>query len=88
MTKKPEHTIILIREVWYKSLVSDLGTFVAVVGIIGTGWFLDSNAMQWCGFAMLLVSLLAVASAKKNHYTLEGAKAKLAEIERGDTTTH
>jgi hypothetical protein len=83
MTKKPETQIIVIREVWYKSLLSDAGTFLTVVGVIGVGWFLGSSAMQWCGFAMLVTSLFALHAYRKTVFTVEQARKRLDEIEAG-----
>jgi hypothetical protein len=55
---KDDRCVILLRESLLESVLSDLATLATVVGIIGIGRYLDSAAMQWCGFLMLCVIAL------------------------------
>lgn len=59
--------VIVIAETLGKSIARDAVTFVMIVGVIGTGRYLDSPAMQWIGFLMLILSAFARAmSISKN----------------------
>jgi DNA-directed RNA polymerase subunit M/transcription elongation factor TFIIS len=45
--------VFYIQESLGQSLARDLGTFSAVGGVIGLGWWLQSPAMQWFGFVLI-----------------------------------
>lgn len=78
MTDAP--TVIVIHESAAKSLFRDAGTFCLVVGIIGVGVLLNSPAMQWCGFLMLVVIAFARALLHKSaRHTPQDAADFLAE---------
>jgi len=51
--------IILIHETMWQSVISDTYTFASIIAVIGTGWWLGSSAMQWAGFVILSLGLLA-----------------------------
>ena len=66
-----------LRAVWSAS------TMVAVIGI---GVAVDSAAMQWAGFLVLMLTALAVGivkAAKNDGLTIDQARARLDEIEGG-----
>lgn len=85
--KKPEPEIILIRETetLWKSILSDAVSFAAVVGIIGIGALLQSGAMQWAGFIMLVLAVTGRIIGKTKRLTIAEARARLDEIERGQS---
>lgn len=76
MTRKTE--IILLRESWRDSLISDAATLTTIFAPIGLGVWLESAAMQWAGFLMFLVSVVGRASAK----TRDGRMSVDEAIER------
>ena len=54
------------------------------VGVIGIGIFAESPAMQWSGFVVLVILVIAVAfqSAKKDEgLTINQARKRLDELE-------
>ncbi len=55
--------IIFLRQSVTESILSDIATFVMVVGVIGIGRYLDSSAMQWVGFLLVTVVLIGKAVA-------------------------
>lgn len=59
------------------------------VGVIGVGIWAESPAMQWIGFAFLLlfIVVLAVAWGERNtRLTIDEARQRLDEIERNERT--
>lgn len=78
--------IIIIRETWRESLLSDAGTFCLFVGLIGIGWLLDSSAMQWVGAFVGFVTILTTAKKLGQRMTVAEARRKLDEIEQSATT--
>lgn len=84
MEKKTE--IIIIRENWVQSIVSDLFTLVMIVSVTGIGVYLNSNAMQWIGFLILLIVAVnrALSRYGDGRMSIEQARRRLDEIERGD----
>lgn len=70
-----QSNIIVVHESPMQSVIKDTYTFAAVVGIIGVGWLLGSDAMQWIGFVILSVIALARAGSisKKFRYTPQEA---------------
>jgi hypothetical protein len=79
---KEQPKILIIHESVKHSLARDAGTFALVVGVIGTGVFLQSSAMQWAGFIMLALAALALASNGDKRMTVTQARAYLDEIEK------
>jgi uncharacterized membrane protein YadS len=78
--KSPE--IIIIRETWWESLLSDASTFCLFMSLIGIGLLLDSSAMQWVG-AIVGFMIIATRAAKMGlRMTVAEARQKLDEIER------
>ena len=75
-------TIILIDDRWLPSLVRDAGTFLLAVALIGIGKYLNSNAMEWLGFVMFFMAILAQAGSgmNKSKYTLDEARKKIDEL--------
>lgn len=53
--------IILLHETIGESLARNAGTFALIAAVIGTGWLLGSEAMQWLGFVMLVFAGMARA---------------------------
>ncbi|MBL4795829.1 MAG: hypothetical protein JKY50_00290 [Oleispira sp.] len=71
--------IILIKETTVKSVLTDIFTYFMVVTVIGTGVYLESNAMQWVGFTMLVLGLLGHSHNKG--VSVEEAKKQLEEMD-------
>ncbi len=69
MTKEKEviHVVRVIpdTETVLKSLTKDLGTYLLIVLVIGTGVYLQSSAMQWVGFLLLIAVALSKTTVKK-----------------------
>lgn len=76
-----ERTVIILREKALDSLVSDFGTFVMFVALIGIGWALDSAAMQWVGAICGFITIVAQSANKDKKMTIADARKKLDEIE-------
>lgn len=72
--------IIILRESAAESWLSDIGTALAIVAVIGTGWWLGSEAMQWAGFLMLVVGVLAFRSGRRDRLTPQEAADRLARV--------
>lgn len=62
-----EKSVLMIHERWSESLIKDAGSFATVTGIIGLGWWLGSDAMQWVGFIMVCLVALARLGSMKAH---------------------
>lgn len=62
--KSPE--VILIRESWADSLISDFTSFALALVLIGIGVWLQSSAMQWLGFVLFAICLCTRATGKMN----------------------
>lgn len=78
-----ERKVVLIRESLFQSVMSDIGTFCMVCGIIGLGVFLESPAMQWVGFVFALLVTLSAAYRKQNKsvaYGYDDAIKKINEL--------
>lgn len=74
---------IIIRETVAKSLAIDAGTFALFAGLIGLGVWLDSTAMQWAGFFVATVTAISLSARPRTHFTIDGARKRLDEIEAG-----
>lgn len=68
-----EIKFVIMHETWIKGLVRDVVTFVMIVSVIGTGWWLGSAAMQWTGFVMLCFIAITVATGRRNRLTPQEA---------------
>ena len=77
MTEK----VLVIKETWADSILSDAGTFVMFLAMIGLGVWLQSDAMQWVGAVVFFLSVVGQASARKTYMTIKQARAKLDEWE-------
>lgn len=61
-------TILVLHETVIQSWVRDASAYTLTLTVIGTGWALDSTAMQWMGFLLLIVvavKLAGVAASKR-----------------------
>ena len=66
MTDKTNKTkLVLIYETPLQSWISDAGSFLTAVSLIGVGVWLDSSAMQWTGAALFFLTLTARGSGHK-----------------------
>lgn len=83
-TKKPE--VILIRESAVQSWLKDAGTYAMFVGLTGTGWLLDSAAMQWAGLIVAFLAVLYQSGGEERRctMTIDQARKRLDEIECGE----
>ena len=75
--------VIIIRETWAQSLISDLGTLAMFCAMLGLGVWLDSAAMQWVGGVLFLFAVISFATAKSNgnRCTIAEARTRLDEME-------
>ena len=75
--------IIIIHESLWESLLSDLGTFVAVTGIGVVGWFLNSSALTWVALLMFFVMAVFRTTTKKTgRLSVEQARDRLDQLEQ------
>lgn len=82
MTDKPVRPkVILIREEPLKSWLRDASTFALFVCLIGVGWLMGSDAMQWVGAGVAFTTLFAQFSGRKKEWTFTIAEAR-AELDR------
>lgn len=56
---EPEKVYVVVRETVTQSWLRDAGTFATFAALIGLGVFLDSTAMQWAGFLIAVVTVVA-----------------------------
>lgn len=76
-----ELKIIVVRETVWESIMSDAITFAMVVGIIGVGVYLNSAAMQWAGFLMLVLAALLRAGGRRDVMTRSEAIEFLTKMD-------
>jgi hypothetical protein len=88
MTEKTKPTVIIIHETVATSVTNDLVSFGTLSASIYVGHLLDSGAMQWIAGILWLLWVLSRAGRfigdKRNHLTIEQARARLDAIERGE----
>lgn len=68
-------------------MLSLLFNLISPLVLIGIGVFADSAAMQWAGFVvwtLVIVGVVTSASKKNNALTIEQARKRLDELERGE----
>lgn len=71
--------IIILQTTVQQSWRRDAVTFMLIFAVIGAGWLLGSQAMQWCGLAILAAIFLLRrcneyrASRRKNYLTPQQA---------------
>lgn len=70
-----EVRIIVIHKTVQQSWLRDASTLALIVTVIGTGWALGSEAMQWCGFVLL--ALNCIARARSDRLTPQQAAERL-----------
>lgn len=58
--------IVIHEENFWLSVVRDTYTFLIAFALIGAGVLLDSAAMQWMGFVLTALFLIAKASGLKS----------------------
>lgn len=80
MTDKP--TVIIIRETWKESIVSDTYSYLMAIAMMVPGYFLNIDALQWLGAILFMITLLAMGSNTKHKMTVTEARSRLDEIEK------
>lgn len=80
-----DRQIMIIKESARESWLRDTSSVVSFVALIGIGIVLDSSAMQWVGAILGFIVILDRANRlfKNNRFTIEEARKRLDEIERG-----
>lgn len=86
MSENTEYIIITDDRLW-RSALRDVVTLASVVGIIGIGWFLDSSAMQWAGFVVAALMLIALAGASRKRRKTPQEAAKYLRDKFGVTAS-
>jgi hypothetical protein len=74
-------TIIILRETVVGSWLRDAGSFAVAAGLIGVGVWVGSGAMQWSGFLLSAIYILARTSKAAKHLTIPQARALLDTLE-------
>ncbi|MGR9056045.1 hypothetical protein ACU8NH_09065 [Rhizobium leguminosarum] len=80
MTTRTKTEIIILHETVLQSYLIDSSTFLLFAALIGLGVYLDSNAMQWIGGLMGIVTISARA-IRKDRLSIAGARKRLDELE-------
>lgn len=55
--------IIVVHESVRDGIIKDCAHLAAAAAVIALGWSLDSSAMQWVGFSVFLMLLLAYSTS-------------------------
>lgn len=77
--KQEDSTLIVLHDSVWQSLQRDIITFIMIVGVIGTGRWLNSDAMQWIGFMMLCLGAVSVAKSGQRRMPPQQAANMIAE---------
>lgn len=79
--------VILLKESLLDSIIRDLVTFLTGAGLTGLGWWIGSDAMQWFGGVLFMLSVVARTAglASTNRLTISEARKRLDEIEADST---
>lgn len=56
-------------------------SIAAQIGVIGVGVYTQSEAMQWCGFLVLVLLVLGLIARDNKGLTFDEARAKIDELE-------
>lgn len=64
-TEAAKTQFIIIHNMPFQSWIRDVSSFMLFAGLIGLGVFVGSAAMQWAGFFVAVIILLARAGAMK-----------------------
>ena len=83
MSAKPQAEVIIVHETILKSVVVDATTFVLFLALIGIGWLLNSDAMQWVGAIIGFITIVSQSSIRSKRCTIDQARKKLDELEAG-----
>lgn len=73
--------ILIIHETVLGSWMRDAGSYLLLLGSVGTGVYLESAALQWIGGLMAIVWMIAKPGMEKMTYDIDGARRRLDEIE-------
>lgn len=73
--------LILIRESAARSWIRDASTFALFVGLIGVGWLLGSEPMQWVGAIVGFITVLSQFGGFKKAATFSISEAR-KELDR------
>ena len=79
--------IVILRETLLQSIIIDIFTLLTTVGMVGIGVWLESTALQWVGAIMSMIAAFGMVQAIVSNsykYTINDARKKLDEMERGD----
>lgn len=79
--KTPRPKVMIISENPLRSWIRDASTFALFTCLIGLGWLIGSEAMQWCGAIIAFVTLFARFCGLRKEYTFTIAQAR-AELDR------
>ena len=80
VTDKP--TVIIIRETWKESVLSDTYSYLIAIAMMAPGYFLNVDALQWLGAILFMITLLAQGSNMKYKMSVAEARDRLDEIEK------
>lgn len=70
---KKETEFVILHESVIQSWVRDSSTFALFASLIGVGIYLDSSAMQWIGFFVAVITIMARSSGKVKRMTKQQA---------------
>jgi len=75
--------VIIIKETWQESLISDFITFIMAFLLIGVGVYFVSPAMQWVGFIVFIIFVLTrvIFVSKKRAKTIPEARELLDKLD-------
>lgn len=65
MSEEKTKIVFLVETPMWKSIASDIFTLAVIGAVFAPGVYLESSAMQWCGFAMLVLMGLVRSGSRK-----------------------
>lgn len=83
MTDKT-HYIVLAHETASQSWARDASTLALFLGLVGFGVLLESAPLQWAGFIVAFLVILAKAGTLAKRMTIAEAREFLDHLEQGD----
>lgn len=84
MTEKTKPAVIVIRETWKESIISDTYTFLMAIAMMIPGYLLGIEALQWLGAAAFIITLLAMGVNSKTKMTITEAREFLDKLEQDE----
>lgn len=72
-TKDTKPQIVVLRETWQASLISDAGSFAMAITLTGVGRWMGSDALQWIGALIYFLCMISIAMRPRTRKTPQQA---------------